>query len=228
MEDLGRDFASGSGVVDASRDQKGINAKDITLGASVNATADLDGKGESLGNDTLRNYGIGDTWSIAAWVRPAKLSVRSKPRYVINLNGKSSTETYDEISLTIDSGGHFAIEVSDIFGRARALSAPAGIVPPTKKGDVWYHVAAVKNANRSLTLYVNGIQVASSVVGVPSQADLPRAMRIGGRVKSSSGRYFKGGIGSVGIWRTALRPSEVSALMAGGIHGALRPLLISR
>jgi concanavalin A-like lectin/glucanase superfamily protein len=117
------------------------------------------------------------------------------------------------------------VEVSDLFGRARAISSPAGLTP-SKKGDTWYLVVAVKTANQKLELYVNGVQVASTTIGVPNQSDVPRVLRIGGRVKSSNGCFWKGGIGSVAMWHSALRASEVSALYNAGDAGvAVRPTL---
>ena len=224
LDDLGRDFAA-SGGIDAYEDAKGLNAKDVTQGGSSAATVDLDGKAEALGAFTLKQYGLADTWSVGAWVRPAKLGLNSKPRYILDLNGQNSNLGLDRISLTIDADGHFAVEVSDLFGRTRGISSPAGL-SLSKNGDTWYFVTAVKTASRQLTLYVNGVQVAGSAVGVPSQSDVPRALRIGGRVKDSTGYFFKGSIGSVAMWRSALRPSEISALFAAGDRGvAMRPTL---
>ena len=62
----------------------------------------------------------------------------------------------------------------------------------------------MKTATSNLQLYVNGALVASTPVGVPLQTDAPRALRIGGRVKSSKGYYFNGGIASIALWRTPL------------------------
>jgi hypothetical protein len=225
--DLGRDFANG-GDVDAFEDAKGLNASNLDAAGTTNASADFDGKSEALGNYDLHALGIGDNWSLAAWVRPERLAVTSKSRYVLDLNGKMSTDSVSRISLTIDSGGHFAIEVSDAQGRARQISAPAGLVL-SDAGDAWYHVAAVKKGTSSLALYVNGVLVASTGVGIPSQTDAPRALRIGGMVKLSTGRFWQGSIASVALWSKALGAPEVSALYAKGNRGVeLRQALAAR
>jgi hypothetical protein len=189
---------------------------------------DLDGVAEALGQFALQPYGIDDTWTVGAWVRPAKVSSASKPRYVLDLNGGTKAPV-DRISLTIDASGHFGVEVSDLFGRTRAISSPVGLTP-SKKGDTWYLVLAVKTGNQKLALYVNGVQVASTTVGVPTQSDTARALRIGARlVNNSTGYFWKGGIGSVAMWSTALGASEVRALFTAGDAGvALRPTLASR
>jgi hypothetical protein len=49
---------------------------------------------------------------------------------------------------------------------------------------------------------------------------VPRVLRIGGRVKDSTGFFWKGGIGSVALWHSALGSSEVKALWATGNRGA--------
>jgi concanavalin A-like lectin/glucanase superfamily protein len=220
MDDLGRDFVY-DGPIDAGEDQKGLKSSDILAGGTTNASVDLDGSSEALANFALVPYGIGDSWSVGAWLRPAKVT-GSKVRYAFDLNGKFSTESANRISLTVDSSGHFAVEVTDILGRRRSISSPNALTF-SKTGDTWYHVVAVKTATRSLVLYVNGVQVASTFVGVPIQSDVPRAMRIGGRVKSSTGYFWKGGIGSVGLWKNALRASEVTALYASGRGVELQP-----
>jgi len=63
---------------------------------------------------------------------------------------------------------------------------------------------------------VNGVLAASTSVGVPAQTDVPRAMRIGCRVKVGTGTFWSGGIGAIGVWHSALAGSEVKALYAGG------------
>ncbi|HXK24275.1 MAG TPA: LamG domain-containing protein [Myxococcota bacterium] len=213
--DVGRDFAAGGGV-DAATNQTGVKAADLVSAGSTASLVDLDGKKEALGNFKLTPYGVGNTWSLAAWVRPAKLPKKAgKPVYVFDLNGARSKKSLSRISLTLDSAGHFGIRVSDAQGRERAVSASSAVSTATL-GTAWYHVLAVKSAGTSLSLYVNGVMVASTPVGVPVQTDVPRALRIGGRVKSSQGYYFNGGIASVALWRTALRATEVTALYAGG------------
>lgn len=214
-EDLGRDFANGGGV-DAFAHQTGLKATDLMRVGSSSSEVDLDGKKEALGNFKLATYGLGDSWSLAAWVRPVKLPKKAnKPAYLFDLNGARSKKSVNRISLMLDSNGHFGIEVSDALGRSRAI-ASANTLNPSQLGRAWYHVVAVKTASSDLRLYVNGVLVASTPVGIPTQADVPRALRIGGRVKSSKGFYFNGGIGSLGLWRTPLRPNEVRALYGNG------------
>ena len=227
LDDIGRDFAA-SGGIDADVDGKGVSAKDISQGGTTAATLDLDGTAEALGDFTLKPYGIADTWSLGAWVRPAKVSASSKPRYILELNGTTTTDALDRISLSIDANGHFGIEVSDLFARTRAISSPAGL-SLSKTGDTWYFVVVVKTANQKLALFVNGVEVASTTVGVPSQSDVARVLRIGGRVTNSTGYFWKGGIGSVALWRSALKSSEISALYASGDRGAaIRPTLLAQ
>jgi hypothetical protein len=155
------------------------------------------------------------------------MSQSKKSRFILDMNGANSTKPVSRISLVLDITGRFAIEVSDSAGRLRSIAAStpinAALVP-----SAWYHVAAVKSGTSSLALYVNGSLVASTNVGVPVQSDVPRLLRIGGRVKDSGGYYWKGGVGSVALWRSALGGSELTALSAGGRPSDLRPALAAR
>jgi hypothetical protein len=147
VDDLGRDFAAAGGV-DAFANQSGLKPVDMVGAGSAAAEVDLDGKKEALGNFKLAKYGVGDTWSLAAWVRPAKLPKNAKkPAYVFDLNGKRSKKNLNRISLMLDSGGHFGIQVSDGLGRVRAITS-ASTVNQSQLGSTWYHVVAVKTATR--------------------------------------------------------------------------------
>ena len=219
---LGRDFAPGGGI-DASRNDQGLQANDVSLGGSTSAQIDLDGTSEALGNYALASYGVADTWSLAAWVRPAKIPAANKRSYVFDLNAKREVASHNRISLVLDSTGRFAVEVADASGRARSITSSSAI-NASQLGSAWYHVVAVKTGTSSLALYVNGVRVASTGIGVPAQTDAPRVLRIGGRVYASPGFYWKGGIASVALWRSPLGSAEVTALYANGNRGVeLRP-----
>jgi hypothetical protein len=217
VADLGRDFAP-SGGVDASDDAKGLSATDVTAGGSSSAQIDLDGTAEALGNYALRPYGVGNTWSLAVWVRPGGIPSKG-PRYIFDLNGQQTIASVSRISLTLDAKGLFGIGVTDSAGNARAIVASTS-VNASQMPNAWYYVVAVKSGTSSLALFVNGVQVASTNVGVPAQGDVPRVLRIGGRVKDSTGFFWKGGIGSVALWHSPLASSEVKALWATGNRGA--------
>ena len=227
LASLGKDFAT-SGGVDVARNKTNIDKKDVTSGGgSSNSELDLDGSLEALANLKLTQYGIGNTWTVAAWVRPGDMSTSKKPRYIFDMNAQTTARPVSRISLVLDTTGHFAVDVSDSQERLRSLASPT----PINKALVpsaWYHVAAVKNGTGSLALYVNGKLVASTNVGVPAQTDVPRLLRIGGRVHDSGGYYWKGGVGSVALWRSALGASEVTALSGGGRPSDLRSAIAAR
>jgi len=213
--ELGHDFATGAGLVDAATAERGITAKDVTQAGSSSAQVDFNGANEALGNSQLRPYGIGNTWSISAWLRPTKLPGKNKLRYAFDLNGMLAKQSASRISLVLDPAGHFGVVVSDAAGAERAI-ASSSTVDRAHLGSAWYHVVAVKTGTSALALYVNGVLAASTSVGVPAQTDVPRAMRIGCRVKVGTGTFWSGGIGAIGVWHSALAGSEVKALYAGG------------
>ncbi|HXZ85168.1 MAG TPA: LamG domain-containing protein, partial [Myxococcota bacterium] len=218
LANLGRDFAASGGVDVASAD-RGISDKDVASGGSASAQIDLDGHSEALGNYELRPYGIANTWSVAAWLRPARLPGKGKLRYALDLNGMISKRSASRISLVLDAIGHLGVVVSDAAGSERAI-ATVGTIDPARLGSAWYHVVAVKSGTSSLSLYVNGALAASTNLGVPAQADVPRVVRIGTRVKGGLGTFWSGGIGSIGVWHSALARSEIAALYAGGSRAA--------
>lgn len=214
---VGRDFAWRGPAIDAGTAAKGIGRKDVFQGGTATAFVDLDGSSESLGNKRLLRYGIGDSWTLAAWVQPKKPG-KKKPRYIVDLNGQLGTRSQSRISLVMNPDSRFTIEITDASGRLRSLSA---ILPVEKTtlGQRWYHVVAVKSGSSSLRLYVDGRRVASTDVGVPLQGDVERALRVGTRVKGGVGYGFAGGVGSIALWSTALAPAEVRAVYADGKRG---------
>lgn len=205
---LGKDFAPGGGA-DASLLTE-VQASDIANPGTPNAEVDLDGKTESLANPTLRSYGVADSWSLAAWVRPA--FTPSGKRVILDLNGADSTTGVSRIILFVDESGRFSITVSDSAGRLRTIAAPSAF--NVASTTAWYHVVAVKSGTSLLSLYVNGALAMSTNVGVPAQTDAQRLLRIGGRVRDSANYYWKGGIAGLALWRSPLSAAEVTALYA--------------
>jgi hypothetical protein len=212
----GRDFAWRGRPVDAGHAAKGVGARDVFDGGKPTAYVDLDGKSESLGNRAMQSYGVANTWTLSAWVRPdAKLKKRKKSRYIVDLNGDAGTTGESRISLVLDPSARFAIELSDASGRTRSLSAPTPI-DAGAIGRRWYHVVAVKSGTSTLTLYVDGRAAATTDVGVPMQSNAERVLRVGTRAKDGGGYSFAGGVHSIGIWSSALGGAEVRALFANG------------
>jgi hypothetical protein len=214
---MGRDYAARGTPIDVARAARGLGRRDVVDGGAW-AFVDLDGVSESLGNKDLVRYGVGDTWSLSAWVRPDKTGKKKNPRYIVDLNGELGPRSQSRIALVLDPQSRFAVEVSDAAGRARALAAPVAI-SADQLGQRWYHVTAVKAADDSLALYVDGRQVARTDVGVPVQGDVVRAVRVGTRVKRGRDHGFAGGVHSIGIWNAALGAAEVRALWANGNRG---------
>ena len=213
IESPGRDFAASATPIDAT-DFKGVGQRDMTAPGSVDAFVALNGSSKSFGNRELQPYGIGDDWSLAVWLRPDALSGK-KPRYVLDLNASRSNRSGNRISLVIGLDNRFAIEVTDASGRSRSVSSSIPI-SSAEIGKRWYHVAAVKSGDDTLALYVDGQRVAFADVGVPTQTNVPRVLRVGTRVRGGRGYYFAGATHSIALWSAALRASEVSALYAGG------------
>jgi concanavalin A-like lectin/glucanase superfamily protein len=207
---LARDFVAQK-PIDASTDVKGVTAADVVAPGTKVAQIDFDGATEALANFTAQPYGVANSWTVAAWLRPSKLAAKGGARFAFDLNATANLASASRISLSIDAAGHFTVLISDSAGSERSISSST-TVDASALGTAWYHVVAVKNGASSLALYVNGALVASTNVGVPAQTDVARVVRVGARAKSGTGDFWAGGIGSIAVWRSALGASEISAL----------------
>jgi hypothetical protein len=99
-----------------------------------------------------------------------------------------------------------AVDVYLHLGAARR----GRLTSPPLKNKVWYHVALTADAPRGeLRLYLNGTEVAADHVGrlaFPIKLD---QMMIG---REGAGRFFRGRIDDVRIYRSALSAKEIRAL----------------
>lgn len=99
------------------------------------------------------------------------------------------------------------------FGAAVARPGDAGPLQAGKDGfdaGIWQHVAARFEPNKSVTVYVDGAQIATLTWSSALIEDTAAHLRIGCRGDNSA--YLVGVIDEVRIYRRALTPSEIAIL----------------
>lgn len=173
----------------------------------------LDGDGDSVlvPYDEGMNVGTGD-FTVAAWIYPSQLR-----------------------GAGIAVGGGFDQKPGWRFGVANGRGAlQLATTGPGKKGNgtlasppgairarEWQHVAAVVRRDDSQArLYVNGYPVAVGEMGRADLANPGTPLHIG---RVSYGRYFRGQIDEVRVYRRALDPAELRALLQPGPGLPLTP-----
>ena len=80
--------------------------------------------------------------------------------------------------------------------------------------DRWAHVSFTFDSSK-LTLFVDGIQVASHALPVPGPASECAGLIIGGH-REGTGRNFDGLIDEVALWSRVLSPAEIKQLHHAG------------
>jgi hypothetical protein len=177
-----------------------------------NAYVQLDGQFDALGNMTCSATAWGRL-TLAVWVRADDVADGSS-RYVVDLDASSTSRSANRIALQLDTRNCWAVEVSDGSSRTRTLAAPTP-VSSAQLGSRWFFVVAVKSGSR-LTLYVDGVQVATTDLGVPVQTDATRGLGIGSRFIGGYGFNFPGAVHSIALWKSALTATEVTAIRSAG------------
>ena len=195
----------------------GVAADDVAIAGSLvgNAKTTDSPFGKSLsvngGNDAavyprtdVMDVGKGD-FSVAAWIHPDKLAQGG----IVCLGKYSWTHGWyfdmpnDRGVLRIETAGPNNQSNGTVASRPNVIRAKQ-----------WQHVAAVVRRGESQTrLYVNGFEVAKGEVG-PANLDNPNVDLHIGRIQAS--KQFYGQIDEVRMFRRALEPAEIQALVEPG------------
>lgn len=166
----------------------------------------IDGKNGSVvvPRDETMNVGDGE-FTVSAWIRPRKL----KQGGIVCL-GKYSWVHGWYLDMP-NNRGVLRIETVDPENKSNGtVASPDGAI----QVNTWQHVAAVvRRGTKQTQLYVNGIQVASGTVA-PRNLDNPNVNLHIGRIQDS--HAFKGDIDEVRLYRRALGPDEIAALVEPG------------
>ncbi|MGB0599855.1 MAG: DUF1592 domain-containing protein [Rubripirellula sp.] len=157
------------------------------------------------------NVGEGD-FTVAAWIRPTEL----RQGGIVCLGRYNWTHGwYFDMP---NNRGVLRIEtVSPDNKNNGSISSPPGVI----RVNQWQHVAAVvRRQSNQTNLYVNGYLVASGTIAA-NNLDNPAVDLHIGRIQDA--KLFKGQIDEVRIYRRALEPAELQALIEPGQKFAKPP-----
>jgi hypothetical protein len=133
---------------------------------------------------------------VEAWVNPSL----EKPGSILSWSSPSG------VSLDGPSPGlgNLRANLRDTAGLSRFVNSPSGVVKPGR----WQHVALTyDHLNGWAALYVNGVVVASTNVGIFTP-DTRGSVQIG----AGSAGYFYGAVDEAAVYGRALTPFEVAAI----------------
>ena len=166
----------------------------------------LDGSDDALivPRDDSMNVGKGD-FTVSAWIRPTQL----RQGGIVCLGRYNWTHGwYFDMP---NNQGVLRIETVSPDNKSNGTVASR---PGVIRANQWQHVAAVVRRTENQThLYVNGYLVASGTVAA-TNLDNPSVDLHMGRIQDA--QLFKGQIDEVRIYRRALEPSELQALLEPG------------
>lgn len=159
--------------------------------------------------------------TVEAWVNfpssplPSLAMIVSKP---VNTGFPNSYQIYFQ-------AGKIVAEISDggsTRPRAEALWSPVT--------GAWHHVALTFNdATKTLKAYVDGVEVASTVTGIPiAYGTATNPLLIGAEEDGSGPVYlFPGLIDEVTLYSRALSGAEIAAISGAGALGKCAPTLVT-
>ncbi len=202
------DETSGSVAMDSSGRSNDANyVGSPTLGVSgafppkTDKAVLLDGVGESINSNKSLLNDV-EEFTLAGWFRPSDLSpIRSLfgQNGLIEVGIDTAT---NQLELWTNQGGAIFAENALIAGK-------------------WKHIAAV-GTGTSLTLYVDGQEVATGGSSTGTYGSNSATFRIGAGVMETSGDYFDGRVDDVRIYQRALCPGQINELYKGGRSNGMR------
>ncbi|MDB9961530.1 HYR domain-containing protein [Oceanihabitans sp.] len=177
------------------------------------------GQRVSLGNEGTFAYPTG-SFALSAWVKGDDFAGGTNTILDINISASSVVARNSGIRLEVSSAGVPRIiyrqvgELTSAFSRVNGSSSiPLG---------EWHHITAVRDAVNGISyMYVDGVQVGSSVtannaIDYDAETYDDNSVNIGWWIRAGrpGTAEFNGSIDQVGIFNTALTPTEVATLSA--------------
>jgi len=172
------------------------------------------GDSRSLLNTSLNTFAVGDTYTVAAWVRFNSLNngvLVSED--IIRLFPANNDNDILSLGTTSTGIAQFNFTASTSAGVVRSI-VPGGLGPLPVVGR-WYHIVGCKFGSSIMRLFINGEDVLTTAISVPTTTDAPRQISIGIDGRDSSGQ-LDADIHSVALWNTAISEESVRAVYNGG------------
>jgi len=157
---------------------------------------------------------IAGAWTVSAWVKLTTLPTSGTGQ---SLLARVTTTGPDENYALYVDDGYFTGAASPSFDAHFSYSGGTNVdavyTPPVSSPistGTWYHLVGTWDGT-TLTLYVNGVPVASYQPGhAPNGGAGATGLYIGGEV--GSGNYLKGTVDDVRLYNRALLPAEITQL----------------
>ena len=161
--------------------------------------------------DDSMNVGEGD-FTVSAWIRPTQL----RQGGIVCLGRYSLIHGW-----YFDMPNNRGVLRIETVSPANKFNGTVASRPGVIRVNQWQHVAAVVRRGENQThLFVNGYRVASGTVAA-TNLDNPSVDLHLGRIQDS--KLFKGQIDEVRLYRRALEPAELQALIEPGRRFASHP-----
>ncbi|MBN1274966.1 DUF4038 domain-containing protein [Candidatus Woesearchaeota archaeon] len=150
----------------------------------------------------------GDELTIAAWFNLERLPPEKDPRIIC----KGESQDYQDWALLIHRDGYPEFRY-DYGWQANPEGVVAGATTSVTTGE-WHHVAGVYGQGR-MTLYYDGVAVASKTLSTGTVGETSNPVWIGGQPTDPTNRPFPGMIDDVRVYERALTAAEIAGLHAG-------------
>jgi len=170
---------------------------------------DLDGTNEFFANETLQSLEIGNSFTIACWVRNDAIQDGD---IIWSFNGSDSVANFNSITLSQDAtNNQWKFEIYDdssnnVYVKADVCNAASS----------WHHVVCVKDGTNDMLVYHDGLNTNISTTGsLQTTSDVNRISCFGAEAVTKNNK-LSGKLYSVAIWNVALGPEEVNAIFMRG------------
>jgi len=184
------------------QDSKGSNHGTAEGTATFTTTSKIGSHAGSIdGEDNYVQLGIdglfdNNTYTFSIWVKISVLPDPGNGNSIFNIGGGDADQF-----ILINGNNGFVAGGYDIGGSTNAVG------PSFPTTDRWYHLSSVRNtADETLTLYIDGVAVASSALSNPIAW---YATNGPGAWLGHRGQWFNGTVDDLAIWSTALTADEI-------------------
>jgi len=177
----------------------------------INNGADFESGSSNYLSSASASFDISDALTISGWINPESTPGSGTWRGIVS-KYTSSFGLNSYLFWYYNNGGTPQINAS-ISGDGSTLKTTSYNVTLTT--GTWYHVAMVYIPSVSITLYLNGVQVAINTTSIPASIDVNTGIDLLVGTGEAT-NYFDGMIDEVGIWSRALTADEVTSLYNGG------------
>jgi uncharacterized repeat protein (TIGR02543 family) len=198
----------------SAADRAGLNGATLVNGASfaqgkVGQAFSFNGSGQYVVVADSPTLAGSNRFTLQAWINPAAVPEVDGSGIISKVGGNGGNNGYQ---LAISQGLVPGCQFNASGESWPTNSVKAGLAPLS----TWTHVACTYD-NDTLSMYVNGTLVGSSVIGPKSVAPSSSTLRISG--DDNNHVYFDGQIDEVQIYNRALSANEIQSIYSAGGNG---------